>query len=238
MNETRNMSKHKNILNMFHNVLPTESLANMVESAFHTSTWEAEASQSFRVWSLSVPHCQDSQSYTLTPSQKGLGMKFVFVFLFVCLFCFLIVSYVSKYTKCRFRHTGSHYRWLWATTWLLGIELRTSGRTVSALNHWAISPAHEIWWSQVWADEAIWFYTDYNREINTNMNFELSGQVLIFLRNLLRHLALFSVYVNCDCYILCGPWASRFYMYKADWLLLYTKLSGKNSYPPMRRVIV
>jgi hypothetical protein len=36
----------------------------------------------------------------------------------------------------------SHYRWLWATMWLLGIELRTSGRAVSALNHWTISPAH------------------------------------------------------------------------------------------------
>jgi hypothetical protein len=30
--------------------------------------------------------------------------------------------------------TGSHYRWLSATMWLLGIELRTSGRLVSALN--------------------------------------------------------------------------------------------------------
>jgi hypothetical protein len=35
----------------------------------------------------------------------------------------------------------SHYRWLWATMWLLGIELRTSARAVSALNRWAISPA-------------------------------------------------------------------------------------------------
>jgi hypothetical protein len=35
----------------------------------------------------------------------------------------------------------SHYRWLLATMWLPGIELRTSGRAVSALNHWAISPA-------------------------------------------------------------------------------------------------
>jgi hypothetical protein len=35
----------------------------------------------------------------------------------------------------------SHYRWLWATMWLLEIELRNSGRAVSALNHWAISPA-------------------------------------------------------------------------------------------------
>jgi hypothetical protein len=36
---------------------------------------------------------------------------------------------------------GSLYRWLWATMWLLGIELRTFGRTVSALNPWVISPA-------------------------------------------------------------------------------------------------
>jgi hypothetical protein len=33
---------------------------------------------------------------------------------------------------------GSHYRWLWAT--MLGTELRTFGRTVSALNRWAIAP--------------------------------------------------------------------------------------------------
>jgi hypothetical protein len=35
----------------------------------------------------------------------------------------------------------SHYRWLWATMGLLGIELRTPRRAVSALKHWAISPA-------------------------------------------------------------------------------------------------
>jgi hypothetical protein len=29
---------------------------------------------------------------------------------------------------------GSQYRWLWATMWLLGIELNTPGRAVSALN--------------------------------------------------------------------------------------------------------
>ena len=34
-----------------------------------------------------------------------------------------------------------HYRWLWATMWLLGIELKTSGRAVGALNHWANSLA-------------------------------------------------------------------------------------------------
>jgi len=35
----------------------------------------------------------------------------------------------------------SQYRWLWATMWLLGIELRTSRRADNALNLWAISPA-------------------------------------------------------------------------------------------------
>jgi hypothetical protein len=36
----------------------------------------------------------------------------------------------------------SHCRWMWATMWLLGIELRTSGRAVSPLNHWATSLAY------------------------------------------------------------------------------------------------
>jgi hypothetical protein len=35
----------------------------------------------------------------------------------------------------------SHYRWFGATIGLLGIDFRTSERTVSAFNHWAISPA-------------------------------------------------------------------------------------------------
>lgn len=35
-----------------------------------------------------------------------------------------------------------HYKWLWAT---MGIELRTFGRVVSALNCWAISSAWQIY---------------------------------------------------------------------------------------------
>jgi len=53
--------------------------------------------------------------------------------------------YVSTHHCCLQTHPKSasdaYYRWLWATMWLLGIELRTSGKAVSALNHWAISPA-------------------------------------------------------------------------------------------------
>ena len=37
-----------------------------------------------------------------------------------------------------------HYWWLWTTMWLLRIEHRTSGRTVSVLNHGAISPALQV----------------------------------------------------------------------------------------------
>ena len=54
---------------------------------------------------------------------------------------FMYVSTLSLSSKKGIR---SHYRWLWATMWLLGIELRTSGRAVSALNRWAISPAPVI----------------------------------------------------------------------------------------------
>jgi hypothetical protein len=35
----------------------------------------------------------------------------------------------------------SHYRQLWATMWLRGIELRTFGRVAIAHNCWAVSPA-------------------------------------------------------------------------------------------------
>jgi hypothetical protein len=49
--------------------------------------------------------------------------------------------YICIYTCMPEEGIRSHYRWLWATMWLLGIELRTSGRAVGALNHWAISPA-------------------------------------------------------------------------------------------------
>lgn len=33
------------------------------------------------------------------------------------------------------------FRWLWAWVYVVGIKPGTSGRTVSALGHWAISPA-------------------------------------------------------------------------------------------------
>ena len=69
------------------------------------------------------------------------------LFFNLCLFLFLRFTYfMYMITLSLSSHTpvegmGSHYRWLWATMWLLGIELRTSGRAVSSLIPWAISPA-------------------------------------------------------------------------------------------------
>jgi hypothetical protein len=65
---------------------------------------------------------------------------------FVCLFkWFIYFMYISSpllSSDTPEEGIGSHYRWLWATMWLLGIELRTSGSADSALNCWAVSPAH------------------------------------------------------------------------------------------------
>jgi len=72
------------------------------------------------------------------------GMVFVFflkIYLFICLLIYLLsVSTLSLSSDTPEEGIRSHYRWLWATMWLLGIELRTFGRAVSAPNHWAISP--------------------------------------------------------------------------------------------------
>jgi hypothetical protein len=58
------------------------------------------------------------------------------IILKICLF------YICEYTDILEETIGFHYRWLWATMWFLGIELRTFRRAVNLLNHWAISSAN------------------------------------------------------------------------------------------------
>ena len=61
--------------------------------------------------------------------------------LYVCL-CDPLMCLVPVEAKRRHLISWNwNYRQLWVTMWLLGIELRTSGRAVSALNCWAISLA-------------------------------------------------------------------------------------------------
>ena len=64
-------------------------------------------------------------------------LKYLFIYLFIMCTIFSFCMYVWRPEE----GTRPHYRWLWATMWLLGIELRTFGRAGSALNLWAISPA-------------------------------------------------------------------------------------------------
>jgi hypothetical protein len=69
--------------------------------------------------------------------------------LFYFLKFYLFISYMSTLWLSLDTPEGgirSHYRWLWATMWVLGIELTTSGRAVPAYNHWAVSPAPILWY--------------------------------------------------------------------------------------------
>ena len=68
---------------------------------------------------------------------------FSFLPFFLSLSLFLSFIYISTLmlsSETPEEGFGSHYRWLWATIWLLEIEPRATGRAASALNHWAISP--------------------------------------------------------------------------------------------------
>ena len=67
---------------------------------------------------------------------------------------FMYECSVCMYTCMPEEGIRSHYRWLWSTMWLLGIELRTYVRAVSALNLWVISPVP--WFSYIpWTS---WFH--------------------------------------------------------------------------------
>ena len=59
------------------------------------------------------------------------------------IFIYLLCIQYSVYLYACKTEEGSrpHYRWLWASMLLVGIELKTFGGTGNALKHWAISPA-------------------------------------------------------------------------------------------------
>lgn len=61
------------------------------------------------------------------PPGQGEDLHFFFLFKIYLLCIIVFCLHVRKGIK-------SQYRWFWATTWLLGIELKTSGRTSSALS--------------------------------------------------------------------------------------------------------
>jgi hypothetical protein len=66
---------------------------------------------------------------------------FFFNFYFYLFIFFIYMNTLELSSDTPEEGIRSHYRWLWATMWLLGFELRTFGRAVSALTRWAISLA-------------------------------------------------------------------------------------------------
>jgi hypothetical protein len=87
----------------------------------------------------------EEQSVLLTAEPSLQPPKHAFLKIFVVLFFlrFYLFNVYEHTIVCPYclQIQQNCYRWLWTTMWLLGIELRTSGRAVSVLNHWAISPA-------------------------------------------------------------------------------------------------
>jgi hypothetical protein len=79
-------------------------------------------------------------SLSLLSGYPTISVKFLKKKMYVCMYV-CIYEYTPDTPQEGIR---SHYRWLWATMWLLGIELMTSGRAVSALNRWAFSPAPSV----------------------------------------------------------------------------------------------
>ena len=75
-----------------------------------------------------------------------LSSSFLFFFLFLILI-YLFYVYENAVADTPEEGIRFHYRWLWATMWLLGFEFRTFRRAVSALNRWAISPTTSLCFS-------------------------------------------------------------------------------------------
>jgi hypothetical protein len=80
------------------------------------------------------------------PQLAGLRVSIQFLctdsfFFFLRFIYFMYVSTQLLSSDAPEEGIRSHDRQLWATLWLLGIELRTSRRAASTLNRWAISPS-------------------------------------------------------------------------------------------------
>jgi hypothetical protein len=92
------------------------------------------ASKSFHMWPFYLAVLILSNHYFQKLTLPSFFKKDLFIY-------FIYMSTLLLSSDTLEEGIRTHYRWLWATMWLLGIELRTSGRAVIALHLWAISPA-------------------------------------------------------------------------------------------------
>jgi len=113
----------------------------MFASAYTTCIWKskdnASPSHEFPRWNSSLQVLEQAPLPDVHLTGFG-SFSFLYNLKKRSLYLFYVSTLSSDTPEEGIR---SHYRWLWATMWLLGFELRTSERAVSALNHWAISPA-------------------------------------------------------------------------------------------------
>jgi hypothetical protein len=116
-------------------------LEALLSFLFHTQKWTVVKENRSRTnRSFKTPNY---------PARKFLVWVWFGFFFYIFLEIYLFIYFISMSTPLHSSDIPEeairpHYRWLWATMWLLGIELQTSGRAVSALNPWAISPAPEV----------------------------------------------------------------------------------------------
>ena len=84
-------------------------------------------------------NCANPQVFSSLPPY--FSFFWFFFFFFKRFIYFMHECSICMYTWRPVEGISSQYRWLWATTWLPGIEFKTFGRTGGALNYWTISPA-------------------------------------------------------------------------------------------------
>ena len=102
--------------------------------------WDTFSPQSFVVPGLlhpSIPSHLNRNTYTgdfRSSHFFGLWIR-VWTTRLACIFLKTCLFILCIWVHC------SCTRWLWAVMWLLGFELRTFRRSISALNRWSISPA-------------------------------------------------------------------------------------------------
>jgi hypothetical protein len=80
-----------------------------------------------------LPHLPKCWDHKHMPSCSAYMYIAFFLSFLYDLFIFKYTSTLSLSSDIPKEDIRPHYRWLWATMWLLGIELRTSRRAVSAL---------------------------------------------------------------------------------------------------------
>jgi hypothetical protein len=110
--------------------------------------------------------------------------------------------------QARRGRTSFHDTWTWTAMWCLGIELRISRRTASALNAWVISSdwVSSILWPNTWSNLNIYP----NPKFNCNITPIYYYVINIMKKTITTHYRVFHLIRNykymCQQLLLCNSW--------------------------------